>query len=196
MARTSKAAEEEQWAKAQRRCRLSDEALRMAKELGLNPTSLIKNIPSPKQQWKVPVEEWVHGMYRRRYGSAAPPGKATDRSDDGPNGSGQPRSLTPDTRRPVPGHSQGTRSGTTSHWCAARSLLVVTGGSGRCSSPGAIRIPLPSAADSCGINRRLARTWLTPVAGSARQNNETVAEQFRRRGNSDPAPIGQLRDGR
>jgi hypothetical protein len=48
MARTSKAAEEQQWAKAQRRCRLSDEALRMAKELGLNPTSLIKNIPSPK----------------------------------------------------------------------------------------------------------------------------------------------------
>jgi hypothetical protein len=80
MARTSKAAEEQQWANAQRRCRLSDEALRMAKELGLNPTSLIKNIPSPKQQWKVPVEEWVREMYRRRYGSAAPPGKATDRS--------------------------------------------------------------------------------------------------------------------
>jgi hypothetical protein len=52
----------------------------MAKKLGLNPTSLIKNIPSPKQQWKVPVEEWVREMYRRRYGSAAPPGKATDRS--------------------------------------------------------------------------------------------------------------------
>jgi hypothetical protein len=80
MARTSKAEEEQQWAKAQRRCRLSDEALRMAKELGLNPMSLIKNIPSPKQQWKVSVEEWVREMYRRRYGSAAPPGKATDRS--------------------------------------------------------------------------------------------------------------------
>src|SRR4029453_16824888 len=64
MARTSKAEEEQQWAKAQRRCRLSDEALRMAKELGLNPMSLIKNIPSPKQQWKVSVEEGVREMYR------------------------------------------------------------------------------------------------------------------------------------
>jgi hypothetical protein len=45
MARMSKAAQERRWAEAQRRCRLSDEALRMARELGLNPSSLIKNIP-------------------------------------------------------------------------------------------------------------------------------------------------------
>jgi hypothetical protein len=51
---------------------LSDEALRMAKDLGLNPSSLIRNIPSPKQPWKAPVEEWVRGMYRRRNGSAPP----------------------------------------------------------------------------------------------------------------------------
>jgi hypothetical protein len=72
MARTSKAAEGQRWAEAQRRCRMSDEALRMAKDLGLNPKSLIKNIPSPKQPWKVPVEEWVRGMYRRRHGNAPP----------------------------------------------------------------------------------------------------------------------------
>lgn len=34
------------WTEAQRRCRLSDEAMRMAKDLGLSPRSLIKNIPS------------------------------------------------------------------------------------------------------------------------------------------------------
>lgn len=28
----------------------------MAKEMGLNPRSLIKNIPSPSQPWKQPVE--------------------------------------------------------------------------------------------------------------------------------------------
>ncbi|HZG74909.1 MAG TPA: hypothetical protein VEZ72_03540 [Paenibacillus sp.] len=43
---------EQQWKEAKSRCRLSDEALRMAKEMGLNPLSLIKNIPSPSQRWK------------------------------------------------------------------------------------------------------------------------------------------------
>jgi hypothetical protein len=38
------------WAEAQRRCGLSDEEVRMAKELGFKPKSLIKNIPSPSQQ--------------------------------------------------------------------------------------------------------------------------------------------------
>ena len=55
------------WAEAKRRCRLSDEALRMARELGLNPRSLIKNIPSPKQRWKAPVDEWVRVMYEKRH---------------------------------------------------------------------------------------------------------------------------------
>ncbi|HZG77583.1 MAG TPA: hypothetical protein VEZ72_17150 [Paenibacillus sp.] len=39
---------EQQWKEAKSRCRLSDEAVRMAKEMGLNPLSLIKNIPSPQ----------------------------------------------------------------------------------------------------------------------------------------------------
>jgi hypothetical protein len=76
----SKAAQERRWAEAQRRCRLSDEALRMARELGLNPSSLIRNIPSPKQPWKAPVEEWVREMHRRRHGSTPPLDKATRRS--------------------------------------------------------------------------------------------------------------------
>ncbi len=52
----------------------------MAKELGLSPRSLIKNIPSPKQQWKAPVKEWVRDIYQRRYGTKPRPGKATKRS--------------------------------------------------------------------------------------------------------------------
>lgn len=58
------------WVEAQRRCRLSDEAVRMAKEMGLSPRSLIKNIPAPTQQWKAPVEEWVRGIYEKRHRKA------------------------------------------------------------------------------------------------------------------------------
>ena len=32
--------------------------VRMARELGVGPRSLIKNIPAPTQQWKAPVEDW------------------------------------------------------------------------------------------------------------------------------------------
>jgi len=40
----------------------------MARELGLNPRSLIKNIPSPTQQWKLPVKQWIHELYEKRTG--------------------------------------------------------------------------------------------------------------------------------
>ena len=59
------------WAEAQRRCRLSDEAVRMAKELGIGPRSLIKNIPARTQQWKSPVEDWVRDLYDQRRRKAA-----------------------------------------------------------------------------------------------------------------------------
>jgi len=55
------------WAGAKRRCRLSREALRMAQELGLNPRSLLRNIPSPQEPWKAPVEAWVRRMYAKRH---------------------------------------------------------------------------------------------------------------------------------
>ena len=42
------------WTEAKRKCRLNDETLRMAKELGLAPRSLLKNIPSPSERWKAP----------------------------------------------------------------------------------------------------------------------------------------------
>jgi hypothetical protein len=54
------------WAEAKKRCRLSAEAVAMAKEMGLNPRSLIKNIPSPSQPWKQPVDAWVREIYAKR----------------------------------------------------------------------------------------------------------------------------------
>lgn len=44
----------------------------MAKELSLNPRSLIKNIPNPKQKWKIPVREWIEQMYAKRFNLTSP----------------------------------------------------------------------------------------------------------------------------
>ena len=54
-------------ADAKRRCRLPREAHRMAHELGLNPRSLLHNIPSPQEPWKTPVEVWVRRMCAKRH---------------------------------------------------------------------------------------------------------------------------------
>lgn len=54
------------WAEVKRRCRLNAESLRMAKELGLAPRSLLKNIPSAAQPWKAPVQVWIRELYAKR----------------------------------------------------------------------------------------------------------------------------------
>jgi hypothetical protein len=60
-----------QWAEAKRKCRLSAETLCMAKELGLNPRSLIKNIPNQAEPWKAPVHVWIRDMYDKHRVKAA-----------------------------------------------------------------------------------------------------------------------------
>ncbi len=60
------------WKEAKRRCRLSDDDVRMAKELGFQPRSLIKNIPAPSEPWKAPVNEWVRSLYEKKIGSRKP----------------------------------------------------------------------------------------------------------------------------
>jgi hypothetical protein len=91
MVKPKKQGQEQLWAEAQRRCRLSDEAVGMAKELGLNPRSLIKNIPSPREQWKAPVEEWLRDIYQRRHSTKPRASQGTRRPDDGSSASGQPQ---------------------------------------------------------------------------------------------------------
>jgi hypothetical protein len=63
---------DEEWAEAKRRCRLTEEAVRMAKELGMSPRSLMKNIPSKQQRWKAPVEDWVRNLHGKRFGERTP----------------------------------------------------------------------------------------------------------------------------
>ncbi len=59
------------WAKAKTLCRLNMEDVRKAKELGLNPRSLMKNIPSPSQPWKAPVKVWIRELYEKQQAKAA-----------------------------------------------------------------------------------------------------------------------------
>jgi predicted nucleotidyltransferase len=56
------------WADAKRRCGLSVDDIRMAKELGFSPKSLIRNIPSPTQQWKASVKIWIRDLYLEKVG--------------------------------------------------------------------------------------------------------------------------------
>jgi hypothetical protein len=56
-----------EWVKAKKLCRLNQEEIRMAKELHMSPRGLMKNIPSPKQQWKLPVKLWIRELYEERH---------------------------------------------------------------------------------------------------------------------------------
>jgi len=57
---------DELWAECKKKCRLNMEDIALAKKLGLNPRSLIKNIPSKSQPWKAPVKDWLHEMEAKR----------------------------------------------------------------------------------------------------------------------------------
>ncbi len=59
---------DDEWQEVKRRCGLSEEDVRMARELGLKPRSLIKNIPAKSQPWKAPVREWIQDLYAKRFG--------------------------------------------------------------------------------------------------------------------------------
>jgi hypothetical protein len=54
------------WQEAKKRCRLDDEDIALAKRLGLNPRSLIKNIPSKSEPWKTPIKDWLHEIEAKR----------------------------------------------------------------------------------------------------------------------------------
>jgi len=57
---------EELWKQAKQKCRLNEADIELAKQLGLNPKSLIKNIPSKSEPWKASVSDWLHEMEAKR----------------------------------------------------------------------------------------------------------------------------------
>jgi len=55
------------WVEAKKRCRLNNMDVRMAKELGMTPKSLIRNIPASNQHWKAPVKVWIRNLYEEKF---------------------------------------------------------------------------------------------------------------------------------
>jgi hypothetical protein len=60
------ASQDELWAEAKKKCRLNVEDIALAKRLGLNPRSLIKNIPNKSEPWKAPVKDWLREIDEKR----------------------------------------------------------------------------------------------------------------------------------
>jgi len=69
------------WQEAKRKCRLNAEDIALAKRLGLNPRSLIKNIPSKNETWKATVHVWLHDIEAKRQNKARR--KSSDKPDTG-----------------------------------------------------------------------------------------------------------------
>ena len=59
------------WAEAKRLCRLNQQDVEMAKELGFSPRALIENIPSRSQPWKAPVKHWIRELHEKKKEKAA-----------------------------------------------------------------------------------------------------------------------------
>jgi len=75
---------DELWAEAKKKCRLNVEDIALAKRLGLNPRSLIKNIPSKSQQWKAPVKDWLREIEAKRNKKAAQKQKRKEKLEKAP----------------------------------------------------------------------------------------------------------------
>lgn len=72
---------DEMWQDAKKKCRLNDDDIALAKNLGLNPRSLIKNIPSKSEPWKAPVKDWLHEMDEKRQKKASQKQKRKEKAE-------------------------------------------------------------------------------------------------------------------
>ena len=68
MAKQRPAHDEEAWRTAKKICRLTARQVEMARALGMNPRKLPGLRPSPKERWKLPVDEFIEERYRKRFG--------------------------------------------------------------------------------------------------------------------------------
>jgi len=67
---------EEEWKEVKKKCKVGDETIRMAKEMGKNPRTMIKNIPNKAEKWKAPVDVWIREMYDKIKEKSAKKAKA------------------------------------------------------------------------------------------------------------------------
>ncbi len=56
-----------EWARAKKLCRLNQETIEMAKQLGFSPKTLIANQPGPNEPWKAPVKDWVRSLHEKKF---------------------------------------------------------------------------------------------------------------------------------
>ena len=57
----------EKWLVAQKRHRLSDRQVQMARELGLNPDKLGKIDNHRQESWKAPLPQFIESIYFKRF---------------------------------------------------------------------------------------------------------------------------------
>ena len=57
----------EKWMMAQKRHRLSDKQVQMARELGLNPDKLGKIDNHKQEPWKAPLPQFIEHIYFKRF---------------------------------------------------------------------------------------------------------------------------------
>lgn len=57
---------DELWKKAKSQCRLNSEDIERAKRLGINPKSLMKNVPNKSEPWKALVSVWLREIEEKR----------------------------------------------------------------------------------------------------------------------------------
>ncbi|MDL2233171.1 hypothetical protein LJC63_06280 [Ruminococcaceae bacterium OttesenSCG-928-L11] len=73
---------DELWKKAKSKCRLNAEEIELAKKLGLNPKSLMKNVPNKSEPWKAPVGVWLREIDAKRQKKADQNQKRKDKASD------------------------------------------------------------------------------------------------------------------
>lgn len=57
---------EKAWKEVKIKCLLNDDEIKLAKQLGMSPKSLLKNIPGPRERWKLPVKQWIHSLAQEK----------------------------------------------------------------------------------------------------------------------------------
>ena len=60
------------WREAQKKHRLSNVQIQMAKELGLNPKKFGGLANARQEPWKAPLPEYIEELYFRRFGKTRP----------------------------------------------------------------------------------------------------------------------------
>lgn len=62
----------ENWIDAKLKYRLTDKHIQMARELGMNPKKLGKIANHKQEPWKIPLPEFIEGLYLRNFKKTTP----------------------------------------------------------------------------------------------------------------------------